>query len=148
MAEVLDIETTRNVDLLSAETIRQLCACEVDVPAYQTRTMQTNVPNVTLASLASGLSHVGPPVHVFVTWMLPCDDDPALEAERQAALSSPGQGRQMLCWLPDAMEAYEARRAKAGWAQLLDWDAREGELRHIQRQPREPALADFNADQF
>ena len=115
-------------DLLSADDIRRLCQ-HADVESlnrsgsYQTRTAQQQPPpDVTLSSLAKGLCRAGPPVHVFVSWMLPCDDDPELEAQRQEALNSPDGERQMLCWLPDAMDDYERERSSAGldsWVSML-----------------------------
>jgi signal transduction histidine kinase len=112
-------------DLLTADTIRQLCQDDDDAQrgCYQTRTAgQHAPPDVTPSSLVRGLCGAGPPVHVFVSWMLPCEDDHELEADRQQALASSGVGQQMLCWLPDAMEEYESERIKDGlgsWVEML-----------------------------
>ena len=86
-------------DLLSADAIRRLCRVEIPdaSPTHKTRSsLAHQPPDVTLASITHGLRKAGPPVHVFVSWMLPCEDS-LLEAERQEAISSPGGGRQLLC---------------------------------------------------
>lgn len=112
-------------DLLSADAIRRLCRVEIPdaSPTHKTRSsLAHQPPDVTLASITHGLRKAGPPVHVFVSWMLPCEEDSVLEAERQEAISSPGGDRQLLCWLPDAMEEYEHERVSNGlgsWVEML-----------------------------
>jgi hypothetical protein len=74
--------------------------------------------DVTVESLVNGLRDMHQAVHIFVSWMMPHEDE-SLEAARKQMMEQEG----IMCWLPDGMDRYERARQNNSlnsWVKMLE----------------------------
>jgi hypothetical protein len=113
--------------LLNRKDIQRLCHC----PGLSSNTSAWDVSfagnaedqdggfiDVTVESLVDGLKDMHQAVHIYVSWMMPHEDE-SLEAARKQMMEHEG----IMCWLPDGMDQYErARQNKPlnSWVKMLE----------------------------